>query len=97
MKNNFIKVVDKYLSTLEQYVPIVARVHGGNHPEFHKVHRVFDTIVVKVKTSVDSADLSNDFSQLREITDNYFVPSDVCETFDAVYKMLAEIDSSYNN
>jgi len=35
--------------TLEQYVPIVARVHGEHHPEFHEVRKIFDAINKKIK------------------------------------------------
>ena len=92
----FNQAKDRYLKTLEQYVPIVARVHGGNHPEFHKVRSVFDTIVEKVKVNTDKPELSNEFSNLREITNNYTVPGDVCESYEAVYKMLEVIDNSYS-
>ena len=30
----------KHMETLKMYVPIVARVHGKEHPEFHDVHRL---------------------------------------------------------
>ena len=37
------------------------------------------------------AGIDEEFSQLREITDNYTVPNDACETYEAVYNMLAEL------
>ena len=40
-------------------------------------------------------DLNEEFAQLREITNNYTVPEDVCESYEAVYKMLAELDQAY--
>ena len=40
-------------------------------------------------------ELSEEFVHLREITDNFTVPGDVCESFEAVYKMLAELDEAY--
>ena len=86
----------KYFKTLNQYVPIVARVHGGNHPEFHEVRKLFDAITQKTKEAGASRpELSQEFAKLREITGNYTVPIDVCESYEAVYKMLAEIDSAY--
>ena len=45
----FNEVKERNLKILEQYVPIVARVHGGTHPEFHDVHRLFDQINAKIK------------------------------------------------
>ncbi len=36
-KTEYDKVSKQYFKTLDQYVPVVDRVHGGSHPEFHKV------------------------------------------------------------
>ncbi|HOS68453.1 MAG TPA: iron-sulfur cluster repair di-iron protein, ric [Bacillota bacterium] len=81
---------------LEQYVPVVARVHGGNHPEFHEVRRLFDEIIKKTKKAApEKPELSEEFAKLREITNNYTVPGDVCESYEAVYNMLAEADKAY--
>ena len=95
-KSIFSEAAEKHLATLEQYVPIVARVHGGNHPEFHEVKRLFDSIIMKTKASgMQRPELDDEFARLREITDNYLVPSDVCESYQAVYNMLAEMDRAY--
>jgi len=88
----------KHLKTLAQYVPVVARVHGGNHPEFHDVRQVFEAIQAKIKDAGSSRpDLHAEFSRLRELTHNYNVPGDVCETYAAVYNMLAELDQAYQS
>ncbi len=93
---DFNEAVKQNLGKLEQYVPVVARVHGGNHPEFHDVKKVFDKISVKIKnTGTDKPDLDNEFKELRQITDNYTVPGDVCESYEAVYNMLEEVDKAY--
>ena len=95
-KSIFSEAAEKHLATLEQYVPIVARVHGGNHTEFHEVKRLFDSINMKTKESgTQRPELDDEFARLREITDNYSVPSDVCESYQAVYNMLAEMDRAY--
>lgn len=96
MKNNkeFKKVVDKNLGKLRQFVPIVNKVHGPKHPEFYKVKDVFDLLNEKILN--DELDLNKEFSLLRKTTDNYKVPSDVCESYEAVYSMLEELDSAYN-
>lgn len=92
----FNEALEQNLGRLEQYVPVVARVHGGSHPEFHDVKRVFDEVSIKVKNAgADKADLDNEFKELRKITDNYTVPGDVCESYEAVYNMLEEIDKAY--
>ncbi len=92
----FNEAVKQNIGRLEQYVPVVARVHGGNHPEFYDVKKVFDKKSVKVKnTGTNKPDLDNEFKELRQITDNYTVPGDVCESYEAVYNMLEEVDNAY--
>lgn len=92
----FTQALDKSFKTLEQYVPIVARVHGGTHPEFHEVRKLFDEIAEKItKVRSESPELTGEFAKLREITNNYTVPTDVCESYEAVYKMLSELDEAY--
>ena len=99
MKNNskFNEIKKKTFQTLKQYVPIVARVHGDHHPEFHEVRKVADTIMEKTKEAgTNKPTLNEEFAKLRELTDNYTVPADVCESYEAVYRMLAEIDKAYH-
>ena len=92
----FQEVREKYFPILEQYVPIVARVHGGSHPEFHEVHKLFDTMNLKTKEAgLEKPELNKEFAKLREITNNYTVPEDACESYEAVYQMLAELDKAY--
>lgn len=92
----FNEVKENHLSKLEQFVPIVARVHGGHHPEFHEVRNLFDTINEKIKEAgSEKPKLNEEFTKLREVTDNYTVPGDVCESYAAVYNMLAEMDQAY--
>ncbi|NLC34092.1 MAG: iron-sulfur cluster repair di-iron protein, ric [Erysipelothrix sp.] len=92
----FNEVLEKNFEKLEQYVPVVARVHGGSHPEFHDVKRVYEGLSLKIQEK-DTKNLKEDFSALRDFTNNYTVPSDVCETYEAVYDMLKELDQSYTN
>lgn len=92
----FNEVTQRNLKKLKLFVPVVARVHGGTHPEFHDVRKLFDEINAKIKeVGSEKPELDNEFKQLREITDNYTVPSDVCESYEAVYNMLAELDGAY--
>ena len=92
----FNQIKESHFKTLEQYVPVVAKVHGGNHPEFHEVRKLFDTIIKKTKESgAEKPELNEEFGKLREITDNYTVPGDVCESYEAVYNLLAEVDKAY--
>lgn len=92
----FNQVKEHNLERLELYVPIVERVHGGSHPEFHDVRRIFDEINAKIKNAgSEKPKLDEEFKDLRKVTDNYAVPDDVCESYEAVYKMLAELDEAY--
>ncbi len=86
----------KYFEKLKLYVPVVERVHGGSHPEFYDVRKLFDEINKKtIMAGSEKPDLNNEFKQLREITSNYTVPGDVCESYEAVYNMLAKLDEAY--
>ena len=95
-KQIFNEVTAKHLGTLGQYVPIVARVHGKHHPEFFDVQKLFDRMKQKIKEAgAEGPELSREFEKLREITSNYSVPADVCESYEAVYNMLAELNQAY--
>ncbi|HKM03061.1 MAG TPA: hypothetical protein VJZ04_00450, partial [Lachnospiraceae bacterium] len=51
-----------------------------------EVHKLYDIIIMKTKEAgVRKPDLNEEFTKLREITHNYKVPSDVCESYEAVY------------
>lgn len=92
----FNEAIQRNLERLEQFVPVVARVHGGTHPEFHNVRKLFDDINEKIKEAgSEKPELDNELQQLREVTNNYTIPSDVCESYEAVYNMLAELDEAY--
>lgn len=92
----FNQAKENNFKTLVQYVPIVARVHGDNHPEFLEVRKFFDVIIKKTKEAgAERPELNEEFTELREITNNYTVPDDVCESYEAVYNMLAEVDKAY--
>lgn len=92
----FNKVKEDHLPKLEQFIPIVDRVHGDKHPEFHEVRRLYNVINEKIKAAgAEKPDLKEEFTSLRKITDNYTVPDDVCETYEAVYNILAEVNEAY--
>ena len=95
-KQRFNDVKEKHIETLRMYVPIVARVHGGSHPEFHEVKALFEALNEKiVNVGSEVPELNVEFEKLREVTSNYTVPGDVCESYEAVYNMLAEMDEAY--
>lgn len=92
--NQFDEMMNQHLDKLVKFVPVVARVHGEEHPEFHQVKAVFDKMNSKLAGS--DLNLTDDFKQLREITSNYEVPNDVCETYEAVYVMLSQLDEAFS-
>lgn len=92
----FDEVRAEHLERLEQFTPIVERVHGGHHPEFFEVRKLFDQLNEKLQTAEDGqANLTEEFNALRKVTNDYQVPSDVCESYAAVYQMLEELDQAY--
>ena len=92
----FNEVQENLFPILEKYVPVVDRVHGPHHPEFHEVRAIFETMNEKVKANGGNhPDLQQEFLRMREVTKNYTVPGDVCETYDAVFQMLEKIDQAY--
>lgn len=100
MSNNsvFKEAVRKYLPILEQYVPVVARVHGNSHQEFLEIVEQFNNIKLKIKENgAENADLKEDFTNLREISNHYKVPDDVCESYQAVFQMLSYLDDIYHS
>ena len=59
----FNDLVNKLFPTLEKFVPVVDRVHGNHHPEFHDVRKLFDTIKGKLKEEgTVKADLGEDYT-----------------------------------
>ena len=94
-KSTFNNVVEKHFPTLEQYTPIVARVHGEKHPELAEVRDIFADMNGKIKSAEDP-DLTLEFKSLREITSNYEVPADGCEAYTETYELLEEADRAYH-
>lgn len=88
----------EHIERLEQFVPIVERVHGAENPEFYEVRKLFDVLNEKIKLAGEEKPaLDEEFRQLREITSDYEIPADVCESYEAVYNMLEEIERAYQS
>lgn len=79
---------------LTLYTGAITKVHGQNHPEVFEVREVYEDLVSKAKHSAE--DYQEEFDKLRQITDNYHIPDDVCETYTAVYQYLEEADYIYS-
>lgn len=92
--SNFKKKTEETFKKLDLFVPTVDRVHGDHHPEFHEVTKLYEAIRAKRKAQ-DLPDLGEEFKSLRAITEDYTVPSDVCESYEAVFLMLKEVEKDY--
>lgn len=77
---------------LQLIVPIVERVHAKAHPEFYQVKKLYDEIHTHIQEEYDFTPV---FESLRQITNNYTIPQDVCETYAKVYHSLADLDKAY--
>lgn len=77
---------------LQMIVPVVARVHGDSHPEFYEVKTIYDEIHENINK--EGYDFEASFKKLRDITDNYKIPNDVCGTYEKVYKSLEALDNA---
>ena len=92
---NFTTLFNTHRDTLDTYVPVVSRVHGPSHPVFYDVEKQYQAITSKMDKDT-SANIDAEFIALRKITDDYAIPSDTCETYEAVYNMLNELDKAYS-
>lgn len=93
---SFQKVIDKNFKKVDLYTTALTRVHGQSHPEVFKVRELFEAIKSKViSETINKPDLDAEFSQLRQVTQNYKIPTDVCEAYEDAYNMLSEIDQAY--
>ena len=92
----FKEVANNHFKQLDLFTSAITRAHGKNHPEAFEVRELFSKIKEKTQAAGSAKpDLDAEFTQLREITDNYAIPGDVCETYAAVYNMLSEMDRAY--
>lgn len=89
----FTQLLGEARKTLDQFVPIVARVHGPTHAEFYEVEQLYQALVSKL---AEHTELHSEFATLREVTSDYQVPTDVCESYATVYRLLAELDQAYH-
>lgn len=93
----FNELVENNFSTLDLYTTAITRAHGKHHPEAFEVRELFETMNKKVKEAGSGKpNLAEEFTKLRNITDNYTIPENVCETFAGVYNMLSEADQAYH-
>ena len=73
---------------LDLYTNAITKAHGKNHPEVFEVRKLYETIQHKIQGN--NMDLSNEFSELRGVTNDFAIPDDVCETFTKTYQLLKQ-------
>lgn len=92
----FDTLLNEFFPKLAIYTRPLTRAHGKNHPEVFEVHELFQTMNAKVQEDdSDKTNLDKEFSELRKVTNDYALPADACETYEAVYSMLSEADAAY--
>lgn len=83
---------------LELYTTAITRAHGKNHPEAFAVRELYTQLEKKVEEAEgERPNLDAEFRKLREVTHDYEVPNDVCETYEATYHMLRQADLIYSH
>jgi len=93
----FNEIVTNHFEDLNLFTTAITRAHGKSHPEAFEVRKLFEEIDEKVKEAgTNKLNLDVEFAQLRKVTNNYTIPTDVCETYANVYNMLSEVDDSYH-
>lgn len=81
---------------LNMYTGAIAKVHSRLHPEVHEVKALYDQILEALKQDETDA-LSPAFDRLRSVTDGFKIPSDTCQTFEAVYHDLEKADQLHRS
>ena len=83
-------MTDHNIAEAAKFAHLIERVHGAHHPELTRVRE----ITLAIEASEDPTRRSALFTELRAVTQNYAIPDDVCETFEATYQALERADRS---
>lgn len=81
-------MTNRYIEKAAQLAPIVERVHGAHHPELTRVREITEGL----QHPDNPTDTTSLFLELRTVTENYAIPNDVCEAFEATYRALERAD-----
>ena len=84
-------MTNRNIEKAAQLAPIVERVHGAHHPELSRVRQITD----ELQDSANAPHVIGLFHELRTVTDNYAIPKDVCEAFEATYHALERADRQH--
>ncbi|MFD0897855.1 hypothetical protein [Loigolactobacillus binensis] len=74
---------------LNFYTSQILKVHGAHHPELANVRELFVDMATKIDAD-PAADVNPDLDKLASVTNNYLIPEDGCEAYQATYVLLHE-------
>nr|NLD40662.1 iron-sulfur cluster repair di-iron protein, ric [Actinomycetales bacterium] len=81
-------MTDQNLARAAELAPLIERVHGENHPELTRVREI-TLALQEVGNGTRTVEL---FNELRTVTQDYALPDDACEAFEATYQALERAD-----
>lgn len=116
------------LPQISKLTTLILRVHGQNHPELAKVHKLFHSLKAELELHLSKEEATqypairrylenysredlkgavqiigeleeehtgagSILKELRLVTEDYKIPSDVCETFELTYLKLQEMEN----
>jgi len=84
-------VTDQNLARAAELASLIERVHGANHPELTRVRE----ITLALQQSGNETRTVELFNELRTLTQNYALPDDACEAFEATYQALERADRQH--
>jgi len=84
-------VTDQNLARAAELASLIERVHGATHPELTRVRQ----ITLALQQSGNETRTIELFNELRTLTQNYALPDDACEAFEATYQALERADRQH--
>lgn len=84
-----IHMTDTAVAKALELAPVIERVHGEHHPELTRVREITELLAA----SGPETNVQELFGELRGVTNDYAIPSDVCVTFRATYEALEKAES----
>lgn len=85
------ETITECIAVLDKVLPVVVRVHGGNHPELSDIFASYGTLKNAI---LDGTDTSSAVAEIRRLTDGYTLPADACQAYTKVYNALKTIDET---
>ncbi len=84
-------MTDQDLARAAEFAPLIERVHGANHPELTRVRE----ITLALQQPGNETRTVELFNELRTLTQNYALPDDACEAYEATYQALERADRQH--